>query len=103
MTSDGEPIGTFCVSSICLLASSATDQSEALEIFGRQMSLRLQAIVQRERWNEALAEKERASADLRASEELFRAFMNASPFLSYIKDAAGGCSSITAASRSGLA
>jgi diguanylate cyclase (GGDEF)-like protein/PAS domain S-box-containing protein len=76
--SDDEPMGTFCVVDI-----------EALEIFGRQISLRLQAVVQRRALEQALAEKERASAGLRASEELFRAFMNASPFLSYIKDAAG--------------
>jgi diguanylate cyclase (GGDEF)-like protein/PAS domain S-box-containing protein len=36
-----------------------------------------------------LKEKEKAASGLRASEDLFRAFMNASPFLSYIKDAAG--------------
>ena len=45
--------------------------------------------MQRKALAEVMAEKERASANLRASEELFRAFMNASPFLSYIKDAAG--------------
>ncbi len=41
------------------------------------------------RSNKALKEKEEATAGLQASEELFRAFMNASPFLSYIKDATG--------------
>ncbi|WP_433968761.1 diguanylate cyclase [Tunturiibacter gelidiferens] len=86
--SDGEPIGTLCVVDMSPRILSE-DQSEALEIFGRQISLRLQAIVQRRALEQALAEKERASAGLRASEELFRAFMNASPFLSYIKDAAG--------------
>jgi diguanylate cyclase (GGDEF)-like protein/PAS domain S-box-containing protein len=38
---------------------------------------------------EIVKEKDKATAGLQASEELFRAFMNASPFLSYIKDAAG--------------
>jgi len=38
---------------------------------------------------ELTKERERALGGLRASEELFRAFMNASPFISYIKDAAG--------------
>ncbi len=65
------------------------DQSHALEVLGRQVSLRLESIVQRHALEQALREKEKAIAGLRASEELFRAFMNASPFLSYIKDAAG--------------
>ncbi len=65
------------------------EQARALEVLGRQMSLRLSALVQRGVVDQALAEREVATANLRASEELFRAFMNASPFLSYIKDAAG--------------
>jgi len=83
-----EPMGTFCVIDMSPRILSE-DQMEALEILGRQISLRLEAVVQRKALEQALAEKERASAGLRASEELFRAFMNASPFLSYIKDAAG--------------
>ncbi|WP_158943442.1 diguanylate cyclase [Granulicella sp. S190] len=87
-TSDDEPMGTFCVIDMAPHILSE-DQVAALEILARQISLRLEAVVQRRALEQALAEKERASAGLRASEELFRAFMNASPFLSYIKDAAG--------------
>jgi diguanylate cyclase (GGDEF)-like protein/PAS domain S-box-containing protein len=87
-TSDGEPLGTLCVVDMSPQILSA-EQISAVEVLGRQVSVRLEAMVQRKALAEALAEKERANANLRASEELFRAFMNASPFLSYIKDAAG--------------
>jgi diguanylate cyclase (GGDEF)-like protein/PAS domain S-box-containing protein len=87
-TSDGEPIGTLCVVDMTPRILGA-EQANALEVLGRQVAVRLEAMVQRKALAEAVAEKERASANLRASEELFRAFMNASPFLSYIKDAAG--------------
>ncbi len=87
-TADGEPVGALCVLDMSprILTS---EQAHALEVLGRQMSVRLESMVQRKALERALAEKEKVSAGLRASEELFRAFMNASPFLSYIKDAAG--------------
>ena len=87
-TADGEPIGTLCVidTSPRILA---VEQTHALEVLGRQVGVRLESMMQRKALEQALAERERASAGLRASEELFRAFMNASPFMSYIKDAAG--------------
>jgi diguanylate cyclase (GGDEF)-like protein/PAS domain S-box-containing protein len=87
-TSDGEPIGTLCVVDMSPRILGA-EQANALEVLGRQVSVRLEAMVQRKALAEVMAEKERATANLKASEELFRAFMNASPFLSYIKDAAG--------------
>jgi diguanylate cyclase (GGDEF)-like protein/PAS domain S-box-containing protein len=87
-TSDGDPIGTLCVVDMTPRILGA-EQANALEVLGRQVAVRLEATVQRKALAEVVAEKERASANLRASEELFRAFMNASPFLSYIKDAAG--------------
>jgi diguanylate cyclase (GGDEF)-like protein/PAS domain S-box-containing protein len=87
-TSDGDPIGTLCVVDMSPRILTA-EQSHALEVLGRQMGVLLEALVQRKALEEVREEKERASANLRASEELFRAFMNASPFLSYIKDAAG--------------
>jgi len=87
-TADGEPMGTLCVVDMSPRILVA-EQANALEVLGRQVSVRLEAMVQRKALAEVMAEKEKASAGLRASEELFRAFMNASPFLSYIKDAAG--------------
>jgi PAS domain S-box-containing protein len=85
---DGELFGTLCVLDMLPRILTA-EQAHALEVLGRQMSIRLEAVVQRKAVEQAMAEKELATAGLRASEELFRAFMNASPFLSYIKDAAG--------------
>ena len=87
-TADGDPLGTL-VRRGYVAANPGAEQANALEVLGRQVSVRLEAMVQRKALAEVLAEKEKASANLRASEELFRAFMNASPFLSYIKDAAG--------------
>lgn len=85
---DGELIGTL--SMIDMLPRILTaEQVHALEVLGRQISLRLESLIQRRMVEQAMVEKEAATAGLRASEELFRAFMNASPFLSYIKDAAG--------------
>jgi diguanylate cyclase (GGDEF)-like protein/PAS domain S-box-containing protein len=85
---EGNPLGTLCVIDTAPRILTA-EQAHALEVIGRQVSVRLESIVQRYALQQALNEKDKASAGLRASEELFRAFMNASPFLSYIKDAAG--------------
>jgi diguanylate cyclase (GGDEF)-like protein/PAS domain S-box-containing protein len=87
-TAEEEPIGTLCVVDMSPRILGA-EQVNALEVLGRQVSARLEAMVQRKALAEVMAEKAKAAANLRASEELFRAFMNASPFLSYIKDAAG--------------
>src|SRR6202012_4123355 len=87
-TAEGEPIGTLSVLDMTPRILGAV-QASALEGLGRQVSVRLESLVQRKTLAQVLAEKDKTSANLRASEALFRAFMNASPFLSYIKDAAG--------------
>src|SRR5665213_3305136 len=87
-TSDGHPLGTLSVVDTVPRILTA-DQELTLQVLGRQAGARLELMMQRKALDQALAEKERAQAGLHASEELFRAFMNASPFLSYIKDAAG--------------
>jgi diguanylate cyclase (GGDEF)-like protein/PAS domain S-box-containing protein len=87
-TAEGEPLGTLSVVDM-VPRILAPEQTNALEVLGRQVGVRLEALVQRKALAEAIAEKDKAQGNLRASEELFRAFMNASPFLSYIKDAAG--------------
>lgn len=87
-TTDGHPLGTLSViDTVPRILTS--DQELTMQVLGRQVSARLESMMQRNALDHALVEKERAQAGLRASEELFRAFMNASPFLSYIKDAAG--------------
>ncbi len=87
-TKDGNPLGTLAVVDTAPRILDA-EQVHALQVLGRQVGIRLESIVQRYALEQALDEKDKAIAGLRASEELFRAFMNASPFLSYIKDAAG--------------
>ena len=86
--SDGVAVGTLCVMDT-EPRMLTYEQERGLEVLGRQASARLELRMARRALEEALKEKERVRAGLRANEELFRAFMNASPFLSYIKDAAG--------------
>lgn len=85
---DGKPIGVLCAIDVVPRVLTS-EQEEALELIVRQLKARMDSRQQRIALDELIREKERSSANLRASEELFRAFMNASPFLSYIKDAAG--------------
>ena len=84
----GRPIGVLCAVDMVPRVLTS-EQEEALELIGRQLKARMDLRTQRAALDDLVREKERSSASLRASEELFRAFMNASPFLSYIKDAAG--------------
>ena len=87
-TTEGRAVGTLSV--VDTHPRTLTfEQEHALQVLGRQASARLELRMQRRTLEEALKEKDKAIAGLHASEELFRAFMNASPFLSYIKDAAG--------------
>ncbi|MEO8737115.1 MAG: diguanylate cyclase [Edaphobacter sp.] len=87
-TVDGDLMGTLSVMDT-VPRVLGKDQAHTLKVLGKQVSARLELLVQRSALEQALREKEAATAELRASEELFRAFMNASPFLSYIKDSAG--------------
>jgi diguanylate cyclase (GGDEF)-like protein/PAS domain S-box-containing protein len=87
-TQAGEPIGMLSVLDLSPRTLTA-EQARWLTALGRQVSVRLELMVQSKALEQVEAERDRAVAGLRASEELFRAFMNASPFLSYIKDAAG--------------
>lgn len=87
-TPDGHQFGTLSVVDTVPRILTA-EQDMTLRVLGRQVSARIELMMQRKALDHALVEKENAQAGLRASEELFRAFMNASPFLSYIKDAAG--------------
>ena len=87
-TADGHPVGTLCVIDTEPRMLN-TEQEHALQVLARQASARLELRMHRKALEDALKEKEKARAGLQASEELFLSFMNASPFLSYIKDAAG--------------
>jgi len=85
---DGEIHGVLCISdrSPRVLTS---DQEHGLELLARQLTHYFTLLQQRRAAEDMRREREQSAGNLRASEELFRTFMNASPFLSYIKDAAG--------------
>ncbi|MDE3105635.1 MAG: diguanylate cyclase [Acidobacteriota bacterium] len=87
-TPDGHAIGTLSIldSEPRLLTP---EQENALKVLARQVSTRLELRQAKRALEQATKEKDKIAAALKASEELFRSFMNASPFLSYIKDAAG--------------
>src|ERR1700738_2079811 len=87
-TAEGHAVGILCVMDT-VPRMLTQDQEYALQVLGRQASARLELRIQRKALEEATKEKDKATVALQSSEELFRAFMNASPFLSYIKDAAG--------------
>jgi diguanylate cyclase (GGDEF)-like protein/PAS domain S-box-containing protein len=87
-TAEGHALGMMSIiDTIPRLLTS--EQEHALRVLGRQAAARLELRAQRRLLEDTLKEKDKVTAGLKASEELFRAFMNASPFLSYIKDAAG--------------
>ena len=85
---DGHTLGVLCVTDRIPRALTS-EQEEALLLLSRQLTARLELEDQRNRLDQLDREREASATNLRASEELFRTFMNASPFLSYIKDAAG--------------
>ncbi len=87
-TPEGHAVGTLSVIDTQPRVLTP-DQANTLQVLGRQAGARLELRMHRKALEDALKEKEKAAAGLKASEELFRSFMNASPFLSYIKDAAG--------------
>ena len=85
---DGRPIGVLCVTDPAPRVLTS-EQEEALTLLARQLSARIELRAKQRQLDQVQQERESSAANLRASEELFRTFMNASPFLSYLKDAAG--------------
>ena len=86
--STGRPVGVLCVFDRVPRVLSS-EQEDSLERLARQLRSRMELGEINRRLDAVQRERENSAANLRASEELFRAFMNASPFVSYIKDAAG--------------
>lgn len=84
----GRPTGVLCVFDR-VPRIFAPEQEDGLERLARQLRSRTECDEISRQLADVQRERETSAANLRASEELFRAFMNASPFLSYIKDAAG--------------
>ena len=88
LTREREVVGMLCTVDMVPRVLTS-EQEEGLELLAKQLQARMELRQQRRALQELVADKERTAASLAASEELFRAFMNASPFLSYIKDARG--------------
>ena len=87
-TQERETLGILCTVDV-VPRVLASEQEQSLELLARQLQARIELRVQRTKLEALVQEKAKAGARLAASEELFRAFMNASPFLSYIKDEQG--------------
>jgi diguanylate cyclase (GGDEF)-like protein/PAS domain S-box-containing protein len=94
-TTAGYKIGTLCVIDI-VPRTLRSSQAQALKVLASQVMVRMELRKQRRELETALAEKEvilsekeKAEQGLKATEALFRTFMNHSPFASYIKDDLG--------------
>jgi len=85
---DGYQLGTLCVIDRQPRTLSRT-QMAALRVLAHQANARLELREQRRARELALHEAEQARASLAASDARFQAFMNAGPFLSYLKDSDG--------------
>jgi diguanylate cyclase (GGDEF)-like protein len=92
----GMPLTTpegFAVGTLCVIDREPRKLSEqqrnALKVLARQVSATMELGLKRRALAAATAEKDAAAARLRASEELFRVFMNNSPVASCIQDAQG--------------
>jgi diguanylate cyclase (GGDEF)-like protein/PAS domain S-box-containing protein len=84
----GEPVGTLCV--IDLVPRTLTEeQQSALEVLSRQIRVRLEMRGHLKMLRRVLANNEAITASLRTSQNRFEAFMEHSPFISYMKDEDG--------------
>lgn len=88
LTGERRVIGVLCTVDMVPRVLTS-EQEEGLELLAKQLQARMELREQRHKLEQLVEDKERAAASLAASEELFRAFMHASPFLSYIKNVAG--------------
>ena len=85
---DGHSIGTLCVIDTVPRRLSPS-QYRALNILGRQVEARVSLRAKQQALEATLAANECLSASLQKSNDLFRAFMDHSPFMGYIKSCAG--------------
>ena len=87
-TPDGHNLGTLCV--IDVVPRTLTDrQRDALRMLARQVVAQLILRQQVKALETSLAETKRVEADLRASENRLRAFMDHSPAVTFLKDEDG--------------
>jgi diguanylate cyclase (GGDEF)-like protein/PAS domain S-box-containing protein len=87
-TLDGYAVGSLCV--LDMQPRQLTPaQIEAMRILGNQVNAQLELREQRMELARLLRSSEIANASLAASERRFQAFMDCSPFISYMKDEEG--------------
>ncbi len=67
----------------------STDQEHGLDLLARRLSSYLDLLDYQHAYTSLTVQQESAFSQRQVSEELFRTFMNAGPFLSFLKDAAG--------------
>lgn len=85
---DGVNLGTLCVIDR-VPRELATGQKDALQILSRQVLAQIQLRQQVEALKQLMTEQHRVERALRESEALFRAFMDHSPIIGFMKDADG--------------
>ncbi len=85
---DGRAIGTLCVIDVKPRRLTRT-QERAMRVLASQIKTTIQLRTEHRLLGEALAERDRATARLRANERMFQTFMNNGPLISYLKDGDG--------------
>ena len=88
MAPDGRAIGTLCVIDVKPRRLTRT-QEQALRVLTNQIKTSMALRAEHRKLTEALAERDRATTRLRANEQIFQAFMNNGPLISFIKDEEG--------------
>lgn len=88
LEANGLPLGALCVidTEPRVLTES---QRNALRILGRQVKARIELRAKTASLEEAIQRNHQLNGELRTRNELFTAFMNHGPFVSYIKNAEG--------------
>lgn len=84
----GHAVGTLCIVDR-IPRSLTSEQQSALRILARQVNARLELRAQKLALEHALASAQAAQSRAETIEQRFQAFMDAGPFLAYIKDEAG--------------
>ena len=87
-TPDGHNLGTLCVIDR-VPRTISVEQQDALRVLAGQVVAQLALRRQIEGMNTVVAQKAKVEADLRASEDRFRAFMDHCPAVAYMKDELG--------------